>query len=242
MMRKQSNESIKKGFYYIMLASKNGNRYANFVHGFLLHEGKIIKNDIDEAIHYYKEAISFKIQYAKNNIGIIYKNGYDKIKRNIYAAQEYLGEAIREKNDYLSMYNLAHIFLYDEQYQNIDKSIELLCKSSKQFFHSLILLGIALVKKYGNDSEAIQFKIKELIGKSNDLSTKIFYIIKYLELFNYLFFECLYELYKKMDFLYDLFFQPVLSSEINKKKIIEKNPNLKNISDEFYNGFGYDLL
>ena len=61
----QYYQDVKKGIYYIMLASKNRNRQANFAHGFLLHKGKEVKRDMNEAIHYYKEASSFNNQYAK---------------------------------------------------------------------------------------------------------------------------------------------------------------------------------
>ena len=118
-----------------MLASKNGYREANFAQGFLLHEGKYVKKDISEAVHYYKEASCFNNQYSKNNLGIIYKYGYDKIEGNVINAIVYFEEAIRERNDNLSIYNLAHIYIYDTtSKQNLNKSIDLLFKSN--FIHS----------------------------------------------------------------------------------------------------------
>ena len=57
-----------------------------------------------EAIHYYKEASSFNHNYSKNNLGIIYKNGFgDEIKKNIGYAIGYFDEAISQKNDYLHL-------------------------------------------------------------------------------------------------------------------------------------------
>ena len=56
---------------------------------------------------------------------------------------------------------------------------------------------------------------------------------------------CLYELYREQDFIYDLCCQPVLTSELDKIKFNEvkpKYPNIKDISSEFYEGFGRDLL
>ena len=111
---------IKKGQSYIMLASINGNRDANFAHGYLHHEGKSVKKDIEKAIHFYKEASTFNNQYAKNNLGIIYKNGFgDNVKKHTGNAIVYFEEAIRKGNDYLSMYNLAHIYIYDETMKHV---------------------------------------------------------------------------------------------------------------------------
>lgn len=106
----------------------------------MLHEGKNVKRNIEEAVHHYKEASSLNINYAKNNLGIIYKHGNDKIEKRIGNAIELFNEAIKQKNDYLAMYNLAHIYIYDEKIkQNLDEPIDLLIKSSNFFDHSLIL-------------------------------------------------------------------------------------------------------
>ncbi|KAK8884689.1 hypothetical protein M9Y10_043808 [Tritrichomonas musculus] len=127
----------KKGRFYIMLASKNGHEDANFSHGFLLHEGKNNDRNIEEAVHYYKEASSLNNRYAKNNLGIIYRHGYGSIEGRAGNAAVYFEEAIRQKNDCLSMYNLAHICMYDETIkQDLDKSINLLVRSSNLFIDS----------------------------------------------------------------------------------------------------------
>ncbi|KAK8891518.1 hypothetical protein M9Y10_028730 [Tritrichomonas musculus] len=68
--------NAKKGLYYILLASNNNNRKANFIHAYFLHEGSIIKRDIQQAISLYKNASNVYDQYAKNNLGVIYKNGF----------------------------------------------------------------------------------------------------------------------------------------------------------------------
>ncbi|KAK8891530.1 hypothetical protein M9Y10_028742 [Tritrichomonas musculus] len=46
------DQNIKKSTYYIILASKNKLKLANFMHAVLLHEGIYIKKDIQQAIHY----------------------------------------------------------------------------------------------------------------------------------------------------------------------------------------------
>ena len=81
-----------------MLASKNGNKNANFSHGFLLHEGKNVKKNILEAIHHNMEASSFNNQFAKNNLGIIYKHGSgEEIKKKLGNAIVFFEEAIHQK-------------------------------------------------------------------------------------------------------------------------------------------------
>ena len=44
--------------------------------------------------------------------------------------------------------------------------------------------------------------------------------------------------------MYDVIFQSVCSSDLMKENSEqkEKNPNLKDISKDFYEGFGYDLI
>ncbi|KAK8843573.1 hypothetical protein M9Y10_024630 [Tritrichomonas musculus] len=226
--------NIKKGMFYIELASNNGHRIANFAHGFLLHEGKNIPRDIENAIHYYKEASSFNINYAKNNLGIIYKHGYgESAPKRLGSAIEYFEEAIRQGNDYLSMYNLAHIYIYEENInQDINKLIDLLIKSSEKFDPSFFLLCIILIKQ--------NISYKDVI-KNNDLAKKI--SRKIVEIGSK--FEVIYDYLKDKDYIYNLFLQPVLTSELNNIKFNDANPkypNAKDISNEFYDGFGRDLL
>ncbi|KAK8854151.1 hypothetical protein M9Y10_016708 [Tritrichomonas musculus] len=241
-----SVSNIKKGTYYIMLASINGERTANFIHGFLLHEGKNVKRDIEKAIHYYKEASSFNIHYAKNNLGIIFKHGFsDKINKCIGNAIVYFEEAIRQKNDFLSMYNLAHLYMYDKTIEeDINKSIELLIKSSDHFQLSKNLLCILLVKQFGFNIDTIKGKIEERTGEQKSFSNQIIELICDLCLFDKLTFEIMYESYRKKDFLYSSTFKIIKSSDLLKPKekdIIHKYRNAKDISSLFYEGFGEDL-
>ncbi|KAK8892541.1 hypothetical protein M9Y10_029774 [Tritrichomonas musculus] len=223
-----------------MLASKNGLREANFAHGFLLHEGKYVKKDISEAISYYKEASSFNNQYSKNNLGIIYKHGYDKIEGNPCNAIVYFEEAIQQKKDYLSMYNLAHIYIYDlSSNQNINKSIDLLIKSMNEFEHSFFLLSLVLLKKFELNIDTIKH---ELTKRTDLTENSMNRIIKVIHLYKLSFYE-LYESYKHQDFLYNIELKPILSSELNhiNEKVPPKYPNAKDLSPEFYKGFGEDL-
>ncbi|KAK8838429.1 hypothetical protein M9Y10_033055 [Tritrichomonas musculus] len=252
-------QDIKKGRFYIMFSSKNENREANFAHGFLLHEGKIIKKNIEEAIHYYKEASSFNNQYAKNNLGIIYKHGYNKNKGESGRAIVYFQEAIRQKNDYLSMYNLAHIYVYDETFRGgVEKAIELLIRSLSMnklslsvLYHSIVLLSLALLKQFdfnnniNTNINAIKKQISQRVEIPSDVTNKIYYIIHTFALYDKLFYEFCYELYRKKDFVYDILRQPVFTSNLdrtNRSDKPPKYPKAKDISSEFYDGFGKDLL
>ena len=105
--------------------------------------------DIEKAIHYFKEVSCFNNQYAKNNLEIIYKTGQG-VPPNPYGSIVYFEEAIRQKNDKVAMFNLAHIYFYEEAgISNLDKAIELLVKSAlKNTIYSLELLCLAVIKKY----------------------------------------------------------------------------------------------
>ena len=129
---------------------------------------------MNEAIHYYKEASSFNNQYAKNNLGIIYRYGYDNVEGKIGNAIVYFEEAIRQKEDYLSMYNLAHIHIYDEKIRgDLDKAVDLFIRSSSKFIHSTILLSLVLVKKFCFNIDTIKGKIKNITGITDILIDQV---------------------------------------------------------------------
>ncbi|KAK8892400.1 hypothetical protein M9Y10_029626 [Tritrichomonas musculus] len=239
-------QNIKKGIYYIILASKNGSWDAHFCYGFLLHEGKSLKRDIDGAIHYYKEASTFNIQFAKNNLGVIYLKGFgNQIKKSVGTAVEYFDEAIRRKKDYLSMYNLAHTYIYEETIkQDIDKLVELLIESSSHFLNSVILLSIFLIKNFGFDIERIKSEITKRAGNNSKLVLKVSNIVKFINILGKSTFESLFDIYRTKIFLYNIEAKPILITKITEIKIKEVSPNYpkaKNISHLFYEGFGIDL-
>ena len=236
-------KNIKKGIFFIELASKNRLKYAHFCAGYFYHKGDYITRDIRKAIHYYNEGSSFNDQYAKNNLAIIYKNGYgDEIRARTANAIVYLEEAIRQKNDILSMYNLANIYIYDESYENkIDKAIELLFKSFDQFPHSCILLCLALIKKFGFQREEIEKHVRELNSKKSkaDLSS----IFRFLDLFQSTDdFTYYYEYYRDKYYLYNHLRKFVSLSEFLKQKRINMNhKNVPDINSVFYEGFGIEI-
>lgn len=149
-----------------------------------------------------------------------------------------------KKNDYLSMYNLAHTYIYEEGIiQNIDKPINLLIKSSNHFVYSVILLSIFLIRNFGFDEEAIIKEITKRTEKTSNLISKILNIIKTIQLSGKSSFESLYELYRQKIFLYDIEAEPIQFTDISKiefKNNATKYPKAKNISKLFYEGFGYN--
>ncbi|KAK8876323.1 hypothetical protein M9Y10_006521 [Tritrichomonas musculus] len=239
-LKNYSISNMKKSVFYIVLASKNGNREANFGHGFLLHEGKYIKRDIPAAVHYLKEASSFNNQFAKNNLGILYKHGFgEDVPQRISQSIEYFEEAIRQKKDYLSMYNLSLIYFYDRNVQSNFDSLDLLIKSSKMFNESLMLLCLVLVQKYDSDLVKIMTNLEKRIDVSSDLLLKIKNSIIKCNLLNPKSFDLFCKFYRERDYLYDILHRPILTSELGKKDREQNEPNhpfMKDISQEFYDG------
>ncbi|KAK8852714.1 hypothetical protein M9Y10_017703 [Tritrichomonas musculus] len=115
--------NANKAIDLLSRSSENGHKQADFILGYIYQ----VENDASKSISHYKEASSFKDQYAKNNLGVIYKDGFGEFGKNIGLSIEYFTDGIRKYNDLLSMYNLANMYLHKELIKNsIDKSIELL--------------------------------------------------------------------------------------------------------------------
>ena len=236
----ENNTNI--GINLLNKASSAGNITANFVVGYLYHEGKYVDRDINKSIKHYKYASSFNNIYSKNNLGIIYKNGIgNEISKNIGFAIEYFNESIQRWEDKLSMYNLAHIYIYEyKTNEKINESIELLIRSLNQNFgDSLYLLCIALIKKYEFDIDKMR---KELNEKSCNLTTTIFQFIFDLNLIEKSIFQQFEKEFESIDFLYDFTYYSVPSKCILKQKNERNNIKLKAINQYFYDGFGIDNI
>lgn len=212
----------------------------------MYHEGKYIDRDIIKSLHHYKEVSSFYNNFAKNNLGILYKHGFnDKIPKIINSSIEYFEEAIRQKKDKVSMYNLAHLYLYEEpNKENIEQSIDLLIRSIKiGFLPSKNLLCLALIKKCGLNIEYIKETINKYGEESNNISSYIYEMIQYYQLNGETAYENDYNHYKTIDFLYNDCYSIIKSKSIFNQKIKENqinNSNIKNITSEFYEGFGIE--
>lgn len=157
----------------------------------------------------------------------------------------YFEEAIRQKNDHLAMYNLANILIYDESVKkNIERSIELLIKSSNRFAISYLLLSSFLIKQFGFDTEKIVKIIEKVDGVSNEKVLIVIKIITTMKEKGHSWCDMLYENYRKVDFLYDVNLNEIPSDmeKFDKSKDTSNLLKLKELSNEFYEGFGYDLL
>ena len=148
----------------------------------------------------------------------------------------YFDEAIRRMNDKLSLYNLAHIYIYEESNnQRIDEAIEYLIKSSLQKFSPANdLLCIALIKKYGFNLTKIQKELQKLKNFKNDKFVKM--------ILQKDFYEKQYQYYKSIDFLYDFKLEAIQSKDLNEQyKIQQLLKKRKDITLDFYEGFGKDF-
>ena len=237
--------NIKAGIWLLIRSSDNRCIQAFYAMGYLLHEGKYMSGDINAAIRYYKEGSSFNNQYSKNNLGIIYKNGFeDKIEPNIGLAAVYFEEAIKKKNDAVAMYNLGHLYLYNDQLKdNKQQSIYFLIQSFTEGFHkSLILLCLSLIKSYGYSKDKISQRLENVEMESLKLSLLVCQMIDQLKLYEKEVFEKIYEYHRKIDYLYNFRLKPIESKDIKKDKEKQtKNEKIVNISSIFYEGFEINL-
>lgn len=166
-------------------------------------------------------------------------NGFGKeINQSIDAAKIYFNEAINKDNA-ISMYNLAHIYIYNEpNSDNINKSIKLLIISfSYSFWPSLYLLCIALIQKYGCSINTSNIKME--IEKENEIMPYVMQKINLLS--DHIFYEKAYNQFKEIDFLNDLFFSYFQSRDLFLSKPDQKfkKDNWKmDINSDFYKGFG----
>lgn len=141
------------------------------------------------------------------------------------------------------MYNLAHDYIYNDQNEiNIKECFDLLIKSSYELHHSLVLLCLLLVKKFGFNLQKIKEEIDTIADLKENYSSKICSEILFLELNEQSNFDKLYEYYRKIDFIYNVQLEIVLSSEILNLDSYKNNkyPKAKNISSEFYKGFAIE--
>ena len=217
------DQNINKAIFYFHLSARNGCVNSHFVLGVIYSQGIHVKRNIDEAIHHYNNGSNVDDQYSKNNLGIIYKHfQYKK------SPVEYFEEAIRKGNDPVSMYNLGHIYFYGEKViANLEKSIDLLIRSSLRDFHpSTALLSLVLIKKI-TGKKLNREKIQEEIGKNGqktgNLASEVIDIILMNDLDNEIIYNYFYEQYKTIDFTYNFFQEPMVAGEFLKRPEIEKN-------------------
>ena len=244
LSEKFQRQDIKKAIEYFKLSAKNRNIDAYHPLGFLYHEGKYISKNINLAISNYKEASSFNNRFSKNNLGVIYKRG-DGVEKNISNAIIFFEEALRVKNDPISSYNLAHIYFYGEDVNaDFEKSMVLLLKSFDNYFFipNIILLSLIIVKKANLISlEQIRNEINHYnCNKAEELCLVVFRFIQIYRLEDSVYYDDLYFKYIDINFLYNIYLQPVIS-EKNKSNVftdVDFSNKIKTINENFYNGLG----
>ena len=150
------------------------------------------------------------------------------------------------------MYNLGHIYFYGEKVkQNIERAIELFINSSLHGFKpSTILLSLAIVKKIDEKiitKEIIDTEMHKYKFENNNLLTEIYDIIQNLKLENETLYNELYVKYKIIDFSYDIYCQPIettdfySSQERENEKNKLKNKHAREINKYFYEGLGFEF-
>ena len=239
-MTESTAENKKNAITYFIRSAQKRYNYSSFLLGYLHHFGENVHEKIKDAIHYYKEASSFNFQYAKNNLGIIYKNGFgDEIPKNIGLAKEYFNEAVNKSNDYLSMFNLAKIYIFDEPNEKYHKKIiELLTNSfSLGFKHSIFLLSSYLFKKYGLDLSKISAAVP------TKFRNEVINIIQYKILADKNI-DDTFRFYQNTDYIYDKLLDFTELTDIkhkNNRGVHKRNKYIKDINKEFYDGFGIPI-
>ena len=232
-------QDIKKSIYYLELA-KNRLHDACFYLGVIYSDGRYIKRDIDKAISYFKVASSFNDQYSKNNLGVLYK----QYKNNKAAAITYFKEAIRQKDDLFSKFNLALIYLNEDPNDQYTEEIikNLAITDCKTFRLPSLLLACFLTIK--------NLPIKQTIEKykcENTLETVIF-VHYYKNKLNLVDKARCEDMIKRV-YNYDNFYsftrhlEVLVAIEPEKNIIKEDNLNTKRkmINKYFYEGFGLDI-
>ena len=123
--------------------------------------------------------------------------------------------------------------------QDLNKSIDLLIRSMNKFEHSFILLSLALLLKFDFNIETIEQELKQ---RTDITGSSMKRIIKEIALYMSAFNE-LYESYRYNDYLYNIELEPIESSELEhtNEKVAPKYTKAKELSSEFYKGFGEDL-
>lgn len=146
------------------------------------------------------------------------------------------------------MYNLCHIYLYENIYgNNLDKSIELSIRSMNRGFEgSFILFIISLIKKYKNINLT---NIQEETAKYSDLNQmnvkikEIYRAIIFYQFNNSNNFNLFYQSVKHFDFIYDYDFSFDIAFYFFHNEIYtaDNAKPIPNVNSEFYNGFNLPL-
>lgn len=200
---------------------------SQFICGSLYYEGFFIERNVEKAKFYFENASSLNNCYAKNNLGVILRNGIETDK-NVTNAIKYFQEAIKLSNDEVALYNLAHFYFYEEQIKidDFDFLYELLVPSvNKNLISAFELLCLIVLKEFGFSQREIK-KLENKLEKydkhsCSSLAQRIFSYIN-LEIKNNEIYEKLYEKIHCVQLIYiyhngRIF--PIVESDKVRKKI-----------------------
>lgn len=195
--------------------------------------------DFKKAVHYYKDGSSINEHKSKNNLGIIYANGLNN-EKNIQYAIELFGEAIKLKEDSISLYNLSLIYFYQN---DLDKCLDLIIKSKNNglfimndFFPLVMftrMLKCPSVKTIESELKTINIFCDTNFDLS--LSNELFIFIRE-KLYDQEYLKYVYNLYKTQYIIYNIDGQYILISTFLNQSLKEKDKR-QNISSSFYDGF-----
>lgn len=126
--------------HYLNLASKSNHLMAQIMLSTLYLDGNHINQDRNKSIALLKKNASLS-SFAKNNLGVIYKNG-KLLDKSVDKAITLFKEAIDLDNDNYSSFNLAKIYYFGINVEkDAKKSIDLLEKTvSRKFLPAIIFL------------------------------------------------------------------------------------------------------
>ena len=157
----------------------------------------------------------------------------------------YFEENCERNNDKLSLYNLAHIYLYeDKNDKRIEKSIQLLIKSLQQSFKPAVnLLCIALIRKNNFEYESIQKELIKKVRTSSEIYSMVLRKINLQKLTEKPAFDMFSEDNKSIDYLYNYVGCFMISKDLFKEDKQSKTDDTHEyLTDDFYQGFGKDIL
>ena len=142
------------------------------------------------------------------------------------------------------MYNLAHLYFYEEPFKDSFKeSIILLIKSSNEnFYPSKLLLCLISIMYFGFEHENIIKELKKYDTISHELAKWIYNILVLEKLEDITVFENRFNQLRDIDYIYDhnmhyySIENEILITNFYKKKLTKNN--CKDINSDFYDGFG----
>ncbi|KAK8886436.1 hypothetical protein M9Y10_041899 [Tritrichomonas musculus] len=212
---------LEKSTYYLYSAARFGFPQAQYKLGSQLYQNFFLPNRKNDAIMLLTYAANQNHPKAQYYIGMINLEGI-YMPKNINKAIEYLTKSAN---------------------QNYDESIRLLIQQSKKRYISAIYLICIVLTKVIKTITVTNIKNKLLKFEEDveQFANKLYDTIKKTNLENTLVYEAYFEYFRDVDYIYDIDYKRIQSSELLNFNNIQKNSKQKKINKLFYDGFGYDI-